>query len=96
MGSTLNTPRMQGFLGRELPFECIVGDEPEVCQNIFSGEKVGLPADAVAIYEVIIGAQLIAEKTSDPKMQDKLYEEVRKGCDWFMKHEPHAYMVLLD
>jgi len=39
---------------------------------------------------------LIAEKTSDPKMQDKLYKEVRKGCDWFRKHEPHAYMVLLD
>ena len=47
---------MQGFLGRELPFECIVGDEPEVCENIFSGEKVGLPADAVAVYDVIMGA----------------------------------------
>ena len=78
----------KGFLGRELPFECIVGDEPEVCENIFSGKKVGLPADAVAVYDVIMGA--------DPKMRDKLYEEVRKGCDWFRKHEPHAYMVLLD
>jgi hypothetical protein len=57
---------------------------------------VGLPADAVAVYDVIMGSQLIAEKTSDPKLQDKLYEKVRKGCRWFMKHEPHAYMVLLD
>ena len=55
-----------------------------------------MPADAVAVYDVVMGAQLIAEKTSDPKMQDKLYKEVRKGCDWFRKHEPHAYMVLLD
>ena len=86
----------KGFLGRELPFQCIVGDEPEVCENIFSGQKVGLPADAVAVYDVIMGSQLIAEKTDDPKLQEKLYEEVRKGCRWFMKHEPHAYMVLLD
>ena len=33
----------KGFLGRELPFECIVGDEPEVCENIFSRRWVCLP-----------------------------------------------------
>ena len=86
----------KGFLGRELPFKCIVGDEPEICENMFSGKKVCLPADAVAVYDVIIGGQLMAEKTSDPKMQDKMYEEVRKGLDWFLEHEPHAYSVLLD
>ena len=57
---------------------------------------MGLPADAVAVYDVIMGSNLMAEQTDDPKLQDKLYEEVRKGCRWFMKHEPHAYMVLLD
>ena len=49
----------KGFLGRELPFKCIVGDEPEVCENIFSGEKVGLPADAVAVYDVIMKRPVI-------------------------------------
>jgi len=86
----------KGFLGRELPFECAVGDEPEVCENIFSRQKVGLPADAVAVYDVIMGSNLLAEQTSDPKVREKLYEDVRKGCRWFMKHEPHAYMVLVD
>ena len=87
---------VKGFLGRELPFKCIVGDEPEVCENIFSGQKVGLPADAVAVYDVIMGSSMMAEKATNPKVQAKLYKEVRKGLDWFMKHEPKAYMVLLD
>ena len=81
---------------RKLPFDCAVGTEPETVQNIFGGDSVTIPADAVAVYDVIMGSNLMAGKTSDPKMQDKLYEEVRKGCDWFRKHEPEAYMVLLD
>jgi hypothetical protein len=25
-----------------------------------------------------------------------LYDDMNKGLDWFAKHEPDAYMVLLD
>jgi hypothetical protein len=41
----------------------------------------------VAVYEVIMGEQLV--KNTD-------WTRVRKGIDWFIKHEPDAYMVLLD
>ena len=81
---------------RKLPFDCAVGTEPETVQNIFGGDSVTIPADAVAVYDVIMGSSMMAEKVSDPKAQAKLYKEARKGLDWFQKHEPKAYMVLLD
>jgi hypothetical protein len=51
-----------------------------------------LPADAVAVYDVIMGMQLMAEKTG----REDHWQIVRDGLDWFRKHEPRAYMVLLD
>jgi hypothetical protein len=77
---------------RKLPFDCAVGIEPETIQNPFSGESITIPADAVAVYDVTIGYNHIAEKSGNPKHWDI----VRKGLDWFRKHEPKAYMVLLD
>ena len=82
---------------RKLPFNCAVGSGPETVSNIFSGESITIPADAVAVYDVIMGSNLMAEQSgTSPKKQDELYKTVRKGLDWFMKHEPKAYMVLLD
>ncbi len=77
---------------RELPFKCMVLDEPEEVSNIFTGEAVMLPADAVAVYDVIMGMQLMAEKSG----REDHWQIVRDGLDWFRKHEPRAYMVLLD
>ena len=71
---------------RNLPFECVVYDkEPVLVKNRFSGEGIVIPPDAVAVYDSIIGAEM----TQD-------WARVRKGLDWFAKHEPDAYMVLLD
>jgi hypothetical protein len=71
---------------RKLPFECVVYDkEPVEVKNRFSGESIVIPPDAVAVYDSIIGAEM----TQD-------WARVRKGLDWFAKHEPDAYMVLLD
>ena len=82
---------------RKLPFKCKVGYKPVEIANRFTGEKVTVPADAVAVYDVIMGSNLMAEQSgTSPKKQDELYKTVRKGLDWFMKHEPKAYMVLLD
>lgn len=82
---------------RKLPFDCAVGTEPETVQNIFGGDSVTIPADAVAVYDVIMGSNLMAEQSgTSPKKQAELYKTVRKGLDWFRKHEPKAYMVLLD
>ena len=44
-----------------------------------------LEPDAVAVYDMIKGSE-----------QFKLYDDVRLGLDWFKKHEPKAYYVLLD
>ena len=75
---------------RKLPkgFEGIqVYEDPEIVENPISGESIEIPADAVAVYDVIMGLQL----AKNPR-----WDLVRSGLDWFMKHEPKAYMVLLD
>ena len=77
---------------RELPFKCFVADEPEEVSNIFTGESVTLSPDAVAVYDVIMGYQMLAEKSG----REEHWQIVREGLDWFRKHEPRAYMVLLD
>lgn len=63
----------------------ILDEEPVEVANPYSGEKVTLQPDAVAVYDYIKGSEVLRQ-----------YEAVRKGLDWFRKHEPVAYMVLLD
>ena len=71
---------------RKLPFNCrVIDTKPVEVANRFTGEKVTIPADAVAVYDTIIGAEWIED-----------YSTMRKGLDWFIKHEPDAYAVLLD
>ena len=70
---------------RKLPFECVVLKDKEEIQNPFSGEKVWLEPDAVAVYDTIKGAELVGNT-----------DHLRKGIDWFIKYEPEAYMKLLD
>jgi hypothetical protein len=70
---------------RPLPFPCVVLEHPEEITNKFSGEKVMLEPDAVAVYDSIKGAELVGE-----------HSMVQKGIDWFIKNEPDAYMKLLD
>ena len=79
------------YKGRKikLPFKdanyTLDGDKEVEVANRFSGETVKLPSFAVAVYDVIIGAE-----------QFKQYDTQRKGLDWFMKYFPKEYMVLLD
>ena len=70
---------------RKLPFPCVVLEHSEEITNKFSGEKVMLPPDAVAVYDTIKGAELIGNG-----------EHFRKGIDCFIKNEPDAYKKLLD
>ena len=64
------------------------GDEPlkeiEVA-NRFNGQSTKLPAFAVAVYDVIMGSEML-----------KQWDDHRKGLDWFIKYFPNQYMVLLD
>ena len=66
--------------------------------NRFSGVETTLPNFAVAVYDVIMGSNQLAE------MHDKrngvgtspLWKDVRKGLDWFRQYFAKEYMVLLD
>ena len=53
--------------------------------NRFSGATASLPWFAVAVYDLIIGAE---------RLED--YDTMQKGLDWFAKHFPKEYMTLLD
>lgn len=69
----------------KLPFECMVGTENEVITNPFSGESITLPPEAVAVYDTIMGCQMVGD-----------YKRMQKGLDWFRRHFAKEYMVLLD
>jgi|5_EtaG_2_1085323.scaffolds.fasta_scaffold14058_2 hypothetical protein len=79
-----NQPQNDGYV-IELPFKCHVGDKPETVANRFTGEKVELQPDAVAVYDTIIGAERFG-----------MWDTVRSGQDWFRMHYPIEYMILLD
>ena len=73
----------------KLPFPSAdYGDEPlkeiEVA-NRFNGDKTTLPAFAVAVYDVIMGSEMLQD-----------WKSHRLGLDWFIKYFPKQYMVLLD
>lgn len=71
---------------RKMPFPCrILDDGPVRVSNRLTGESVMLPPDAVAVYDTMTGAEMMGD-----------YKTVRKGLDWFRKHFPAEYMVLLD
>ena len=71
---------------RALPFKCeILDKEPQVVKNPYSGDEVLLQPDALAVYDTIKGYELYG-----------MWDEVRRGLDWFREHEPKAYMILLD
>jgi len=70
----------------KLPFDCILFDtEPQVVTNPFSGDSITLEPMAIAVYDSIMGANMIGD-----------YKTVQKGVSWFRKYFPKEYMVLLD
>ena len=79
---------------KPLPFSCIVLEHPEEITNKFSGEKIMLEPDAVAVYDSIKGAEYLAQGIDDGG--HPLWVKVRQGLDWFREHYPKEYMVLFD
>ena len=72
----------------KLPFAVSLSDNPteEVeIANRFSGEKTTMPEFAAAVYDTIIGSEMLGD-----------YNTVRKGLDWFRQHFAKQYMVVLD
>ena len=85
----------------KLPFKDADYSDPfemETVTNPFSGQSIAMPRFAVAVYDVTMGSNLIAERHdirhgvgSSPAWKD-----VRKGLDWFRQYFAKEYMVLLD
>ena len=72
----------------KLPFAVSLPEDPtamETVRNRFGGESCSLPAFAIAVYDVIIGSEMLGD-----------YKTVRQGLDWCTKHFTKEYMVLLD
>jgi hypothetical protein len=76
--------------GEKLPFKIMLSDPAskfamETVTNPYSGESCQLPRYAVAVYDVIKGAELLEDGKT-----------MRKGIDWFQKYFTPQYYTLLD
>ena len=86
----------------KLPFAVSLPEDPTVeeeVSNRFNGEKVKLPAFAVAVYDVIMGSEAMATGHDDQVGQTGhsfFWDTVRAGLDWFRKYCPKEYMVMLE
>ena len=81
-------PKTVDWNGQQItvPFDCSVYTAKEVkIQNRFGGAECTVPGYAAAVYDTIIGAEMVGETNT-----------IRLGLDWFSKHFPKQYMVLLD
>ena len=75
-------------------FNGVIYDKGAVVQNRFGGGKIELNNVELSVYDFVIGASIVVEMGlfNTPKH----VQDLRKGLDWFKKHNPEAYMVLLD
>ena len=76
------TPREQAV---KLFPDLEIFDKKEFVANRFTGEIVELEPEAVAMYDLTMGAEQIG-----------MYKIVRTCLDWFIDNYPKEYMVLLD
>ena len=88
-------------------FNGTIGTENETISNPFTGESIELNPLEVAIYDLVIGSNMIATEldykyfktlnSSDLNPKAKgLWDLVQLGNSWFRKNNAKAYMVLLD
>ena len=78
---------------QELPswFNGELYEEGDTVRNRFSGEEYELNNVELSMYDFVIGATICYEIGYPCNV-----EELKKGLDWFRKHNAEAYMVLLD
>ena len=72
----------------KLPFDVALPDDPTVTdtvRNRFGGESCILPAFAIAVYDVIMGSEMLQD-----------WKTHRQGLDWFSRNFTKEYYVLLD
>ena len=76
--------------GKKIPLPFLIAKETLTTKmtkvrNRFGGEETELPQFAVAVYDVIMGSEMLQD-----------WKTHRQGLDWFIKYFPKQYMVLLD
>ena len=72
----------------KMPFDVALPDDPTAeveVKNRFSGQATKMPEFAAAVYDTIIGSEMMGD-----------FKTVRKGLDWFKQHFAAQYMVVLD
>ncbi len=80
----MNTPTPREEALRLFP-DLEIFDEKEFVPNRFTGEIVELEPEAVAMYDLTMGAERFG-----------MYKTMRICLDWFIDNYPKEYMVLLD
>ena len=65
--------------------------EGATVRNRFSGEEYELNNVELSMYDFIMGATMAMEMGIPCNIS-----QLRRGLDWFRKHNAEAYMVLLD
>ncbi len=78
------------YEGKRIPLPFLIARETlntdmTKVRNRFNGDETELPEFAVAVYDVIMGSEMLQD-----------WKSHRLGLDWFIKYFPKQYMVLLD
>ena len=74
-------------------------EKTEERKNRFNGQAVMLTKEEARIHDQIFINELAAtieDKEAGIDGTSKLWDQVRKGLDYFRQHNAEAYMVLLD
>ena len=74
-------------------------EKTEERKNRFNGQAVMLTKEEARIHDQIFINELAAtieDKEAGIDVTSKLWDQVRKGLDYFRQHNAEAYMVLLD
>ena len=89
---------MEKVKKQELPkwFNGELYEEGAVVANRFSGEEYELNNVELSMYDFVIGASMVSERQGIFSANPKIVIDLRKGLNWFRKHNTEAYMVLLD
>ena len=64
-----------------------------VVRNRFGGGEIELNNVELSMYDLVMGCSIMTEHGS---RDTQLITDLRRGLDWFRKHNAKAYMVLLD
>ena len=79
--------------------QTIVEERTEERRNRFTGQSIMLTKEHANKHDAIFVNELQAtneDKERNDTGISKFWEFVRRDLDWFRKHNPKAYMVLLD